>query len=90
MTMKINTRRQEELEGAAGWWLAGLAPGMTAGLICSDFWVPVKGITNHVAVMPSRGVWVGGGSKLVMPTCANKLDRDFQNGTCQSCISKAV
>ena len=26
--MKINTRRQEELEGAAGWWLAGLAPGM--------------------------------------------------------------
>ena len=60
MTMKINTRRQEELEGGAGWWLAGLAPGMTAGPICSDCWVLVKGVINHVAVMPSRGVWVVG------------------------------
>ena len=61
MTMKVNTRRQEELEGAAGLWLAGLAPGMTAGLICSGYWVLVKGVINHVAVMPSRGVWVGWG-----------------------------
>ena len=57
MTVKVNIRRQEDPEEAAGCWLVKLALGMTAGLIYSGFHVLEEGLIAQVAVRPMGGVW---------------------------------